>query len=74
MENQTIVEALKEFGIETERELDAALRKSTFSLGIMAAGVLVPLPFGNMKGESEQEKGLAPKLPTHAQAPTPVTL
>lgn len=63
MDNQTIVEALKEYGIETERELDAALKKSTFSLGIMAAGTLAimaagtldPLPFGNMKGESEND-------------------
>ena len=55
MDNQTIVETLKEFGIETERELDAALKKSFFSIGIMAAGTLVPLPFGNMKGESEND-------------------
>lgn len=55
MDNQTIVEALKEYGIETERELDAALRKSTFSLGIMAAGTLAPLSFGNMKGEIEND-------------------
>lgn len=55
MDNQVIVEALKEYGIETERELDAALRKSTFSLGIMAAGTLAPLPFGNMKGEMEND-------------------
>ena len=43
MDNQTIVKELREFGIETERELDAA------------AGTLVPLPFGNMKGESEND-------------------
>lgn len=55
MDNQTIVETLKEYGIETERELDAALKKSIFSLGIMAAGTLAPLPFGNMKGESEND-------------------
>lgn len=55
MDNQTIIEALKEYGIETERELDTALKKTTFSLGIMAAGVLAPLPFGNMKGESEND-------------------
>lgn len=55
MENQAIIETLKEFGIETERELDAALKKTTFSLGIMAAGVFSPLPFGNMKGESEDD-------------------
>lgn len=55
MENQTIIEALKEFGIETERELDAALKKSTFNLGIMATGTLAPFSFGNMKGEKEND-------------------
>ncbi len=55
MNNQTIVESLKEFGIETERELDAALKKSVFSIGIMAAGTLAPLPFENMKGESNND-------------------
>ncbi len=55
MENQTIIETLKEFGIKTEMELDAALKKSTFSLGVMAAGVLAPLPFENMKGESNND-------------------
>lgn len=55
MNNQTIVESLKEFGIETERELDAALKKTVFSIGIMAAGTLALLPFENMKGESNND-------------------
>lgn len=55
MENKAIIETLKEFGIETERELDAALKKSVFSIGIMAAGTLDPLPFENMKGESNND-------------------
>ena len=55
MNYQTFVESLKDFGIETERELDAALKKSVFSIGIMAAGTLAPLPFENMKGESNND-------------------
>jgi len=43
MENQIIIEALKEFGIKTEREVDVAFKNSIFSLGIMAAGTLIPL-------------------------------
>jgi len=42
MENKTVIETLKEFGIETERELDALLKKSVFSIGIMAARTLAP--------------------------------
>lgn len=37
MVNNTLTEALKEFGIRNEKELDAALKKSSFSLGVMAA-------------------------------------
>ena len=42
------IEFLKEFGIETEKDLDAALKKVSFSLGIMtaAAGDIV-IPFSN---------------------------
>ena len=50
--DKSLIDILKEFGIETERELDAALKKSTFSLGIMAAvadGATIPI--SDMKGE-----------------------
>lgn len=53
--DKSLVDILKEYGVETERELDAALKKSSFSLGIMAAGTLSPFPFGNMKGETEND-------------------
>ena len=54
--NKSLIDILKEFGIETERELDAALRKSTFSLGIMAAVADgAPVPFSNMKGETAND-------------------
>jgi phosphoribosylcarboxyaminoimidazole (NCAIR) mutase len=43
---------LKDFGIKTEKELDSALERSAFSLGIMAAvAENTQLPFGNMKGD-----------------------
>ena len=37
MVNNTLTDALKEFGIRNEKELDAALKKSSFSLGVMAS-------------------------------------
>lgn len=37
---KVLVETLKRFGIKTEKELDEALKESSFSLGIMAAGTL----------------------------------
>ena len=50
--DKSLIDILKEFGIETERELDTALKKSTFSLGIMAAVADgAPIPFSDMKGE-----------------------
>jgi len=39
MVNMELVQKeLKKYGITNEKELDAALKKSTFSLGVMAAG------------------------------------
>ncbi len=56
LNNNSIIDILKEFGIETERELDAALKKSTFSLGIMAAVADgAPIPFSDMKGETAND-------------------
>lgn len=50
------IEFLKEFGIETEKDLDAALKKVSFSLGIMtaAAGDVV-IPFSDNKQEAVHE-------------------
>ena len=43
---ESLIEALREAGIETERELDAALKRTAFSLGIMASVAdSVPVPF-----------------------------
>ena len=38
MDMALVKEELKKYGITNEKELDAALKKSTFSLGVMAAG------------------------------------
>ena len=38
MDMALVKEELKKYGITHEKELDAALKKSTFSLGVMAAG------------------------------------
>lgn len=54
--DKSLIDILKEFGIETERELDAALKKTTFSLGIMAAVADgAPIPFSDMKGETAND-------------------
>ena len=51
--NKSLIDTLKEFGIETERELDAALRKTVFSLGIMAAVAdAAPVPLPDERGSS----------------------
>lgn len=56
MENKTVIETLKEFGIETERELDAVLKKSVFSIGIMAARTLASCRLTLQEGENMSKK------------------
>ena len=56
MDNQKIIEILKEFGIETERELDAALKKSTFSLGSMADGALASMASSPLTMKSKADR------------------
>ena len=53
---QLTMDFLKEFGIETEKDLDAALKKVSFSLGIMtaAAGDVV-IPFSDDRPEAVHE-------------------